>query len=556
MITKKNCTKQKLLGSYYTPYKLAQKIASFFMDDPSIQSILEPACGDGVFLDALLETSLADKTNTITAIEIDAAAAKTARKKVMYNPNIDVLHADFFEFYHENKSTRRYDLILANPPYIRYQYLSKMQREVMSHILTDHGMKSNKLSNAWVGFMAACVHMLSENGKMAFIVPADILQVSYAKELRHFLSEQFQRITLFAFEELIFPDVEQDIVVFFGEKGDFEKGIRIINRKNLNDLDYLDLSMIAYQKRNDSYEKWTNYFLTGEENQVLLSLMDDKRFQRLSDTGTIQVGITTGNNTYFSVDQDTVTSYDLSDAVRPLIGRSFHCNGLYYHPEDWKKNAEQGKNVFLIDFSKKPKEEYTSGQRSYIAFGEWMGIHKGYKCRIRQPWYQVPTGSIPDAFFLRRCHAYPKFFLNCCDAVSTDTMNRICFHESEEPERILLSYYNSISFAFTEICGLNYGAGALELLPKETGSILVPVLNGIPIQEVKRILSVIDQMIREDAPIETVLDLVDKEILIGYLHIDANACETARNIWGKLQSRRQNRYATHKIDKNQAGSSL
>lgn len=34
---------------------------------------------------------------------------------------------------------------------------------------------------------------------------------------------------------------------------------------------------------------------------------------------------------------------------------------------------------------------------------------------------------------------------------------------------------NSISFAFTEICGRNYGGGALELLPKETGNILVPI---------------------------------------------------------------------------------
>ena len=66
--------------------------------------------------------------------------------------------------------------------------------------------------------------------------------------------------------------------------------------------------------------------------------------------------------------------------------------------------------------------------------------------------------------------------LNCCNAVSTDTMHRIKFNDGVEPERILLSYYNSISFAFTELCGRSYGGGVLEILPREVGNILVPNL--------------------------------------------------------------------------------
>ena len=85
--------------------------------------------------------------------------------------------------------------------------------------------------------------------------------------------------------------------------------------------------------------------------------------------------------------------------------------------------------------------------------------NEGYKCRIREHWYQVPSVWIPDAFFLRRNNLYPKFVLNCCGAVSTDTMHRIKFNKNVEPERIALSYYNSISFAFTEICGQKLWGG-------------------------------------------------------------------------------------------------
>ena len=56
MILKEDSSEQKLRGAYYTPLKLAKKMVDFFKDDLSIKSILEPSCGDGVFVDALLES--------------------------------------------------------------------------------------------------------------------------------------------------------------------------------------------------------------------------------------------------------------------------------------------------------------------------------------------------------------------------------------------------------------------------------------------------------------------------------------------------------------------
>ena len=55
MVLRKDSTRQKLRGAYYTPLKLAEKIVEFFKKDSSIQTILEPSCGDGVFIDALIK---------------------------------------------------------------------------------------------------------------------------------------------------------------------------------------------------------------------------------------------------------------------------------------------------------------------------------------------------------------------------------------------------------------------------------------------------------------------------------------------------------------------
>ena len=200
------------------------------------------------------------------------------------------------------------------------------------------------------------------------------------------------------------------------------------------------------------------------------------------------------------------------------------------------------------DYPVKVKDFFLDAKYLYVGAGKtWvpeylLGYNNtGYKCKIREKWYQIPSVWVPDAFFLRRNNLYPKFVLNCCDAVSTDTMHRIKFNNDIEPERIVLSYYNSISFAFTEICGRSYGGGVLEILPGEVGNVLVPILDCVPIEKVKEILYQVDEIVRNGENIEEALDLVDNSILGEYLHVNEKTCSMARGIWKKMQHRRLKR---------------
>lgn len=144
---------------------------------------------------------------------------------------------------------------------------AEKQREIQSSILTSHEMKSNKLINAWVAFLVACVQLLSDNGKIAFVIPAEILQVVYAEDLRLFLSNQLSKITLLTFEQLVFPDIEQEKLVFIGEKS-----IKIIELSNLEDFKKLDLNSNGFQKLKHVKEKWTKYFVSAEEIIFIPSL--------------------------------------------------------------------------------------------------------------------------------------------------------------------------------------------------------------------------------------------------------------------------------------------
>lgn len=541
MKLKEDSSTQKLRGAYYTPLPLAEMMVKLFTNRTDCNSVLEPSCGDGVFLDALIKADGIKQYANVEAIEIDGTEAKKVKERMASYENVKVINKDFFDFYIANKDSIQYDLILGNPPYIRYQYLEEKQRELMAEILASQGMKANKLVNTWVGFIVSCVNLLSKNGKIAFVIPAEIMQVAYAEDLRLFLSNNLSKITLITFEELVFPDIEQEIVVFVGEKGNEEKGIRIVELNNLEDLKSFDIEANGFQKLQHVHEKWTKYFTNVEENVLVKQIREDKRFQKLSDIALINVGITTGNNKYFSVGQKTVEKYKMQDVVRPLIGRSSHANSIYFKCEDWLQNVKNNKAAYLIDFPDVEYKRYPKKHKEYIKEGEKNGENKGYKCSIRDRWYRIPSIWVPDAFFLRRNNLYPKFVLNQCNAVSTDTMHRIKFNEGIEPERAILSYYNSISFAFTELCGRSYGGGVLEILPGEVGNIYVPKLDVVPIEEIRELLEQIDLIIRTKGNIEDALDIVDRKILVDVLGLEQKVCTDARCIWKKLQRRRLNR---------------
>ena len=98
------------------------------------------------------------------------------------------------------------------------------------------------------------------------------------------------------------------------------------------------------------------------------------------------------------------------------------------------QNVKNNKAAYLIDFPDVEYKCYPKKHKEYIKEGEKNGENKGYKCSIRDRWYRIPSIWVPDAFFLRRNNLYPKFVLNQCNAVSTDTMHRIKFNEGIEPE--------------------------------------------------------------------------------------------------------------------------
>ncbi len=529
----KNASSEKLRGGFYTPEKIASFMLKWAINGKSDASILEPSCGDGVFLEQIKESGF--KYKKITAIEFDeieaikADAIKLRSKKV--------INTDFHKFC--NTTKEKFDIIIGNPPYIRYQYFDAIQQNEASKVFEKAKLKYSKLTNAWVSFVIGSSLLLNDNGKIAFVLPAELLQVSYANQLRDFISAFYNKINIVSFEKLVFPDIQQEVVLLLCEKDNSNQHqIEHIEVKDADALITLDITKLKNPQKRIGHKnnKWTFYFLNQKEIDFLDEVAQLKSLQTIGDFSKVEVGITTGSNDYFTVDSAIVNFYQLQDFAKPMVGRSVQVNSLIFTEKDWMQNAQTSAKAHLLVFPPNGALKGKQGALDYIAMGEQQGINKGYKTGIREQWYVVPSIKLSDALFLRRNNLFPKLVDNQAQAYTTDTMHRVNIKEGIDKKTFIASYYNSLSFAFAEIVGRSYGGGVLELMPSEVEKILLPYHKSN-----KALSSFIDERMRKKMDINKILEYTNLKILKDGFGFSTSEIKLANSIWQKLSSRRMNR---------------
>lgn len=525
---------EKLRGGFYTPEPIAEFVLRWGINGSSDFDILEPSCGDGVFLEQLAKHKF--KYSTITAVELDQAEAEKAEQINLKHK--EIINADFHTYC--NNTHKRFDFVVGNPPYIRYQFFDRMQQVEAGDIFIKAGLTYSKLTNAWVSFVVGSSLLLKDKGgRIGFVLPAEILQVSFAQQLRNFLAHFYNKINIISFEKLVFPDIQQEVVLLLCDKNNSkEHNIEHIELRDASELKTLDVSRLRSPKKNIDFKsnKWTFYFLEQEEIDFLENIAKNRNIPTLGKFANVEVGITTGSNDFFTVPLSTVEEYDLHDYARPMVGRSVQVNSVIFTDKDWEKNKNSPAKAHLLVFPDRKNLNKKNGAIKYIAHGESLGIHKGYKTGIRDDWFVVPSLKISDALFIRRNNLYPRLIINEAKAYTTDTMHRVFVHQGTNIKALIASYYNSLSLAFTEVSGRSHGGGVLELMPNEAERVVLPYHK-----DNDSLLPQIDKLIRNKTDIEDVLKVTNQIILIEHYDLTQKEIKLAHGIWKKLSYRRLNR---------------
>lgn len=182
------------LGQVFTPPAVVEAMLALVRN---CGRVLEPACGDGVFLQHF---------PFAVGLEIDARHAP---------PGARVM--DFFAL-PEDES---FATIIGNPPYVRYQDIALQTRRLIRCSVLDGR------ANLYLLFIEKCLRHLAPGGELVFITPRDFVKATSAVPLNRLL---YGAGTVTDFVELgdsrLFDGATPNCAIWRFERGNFSRRTR------------------------------------------------------------------------------------------------------------------------------------------------------------------------------------------------------------------------------------------------------------------------------------------------------------------------------------------
>lgn len=197
-------------GQFWTPDWVADAMIRYVSANTDF--VFDPATGRGAFLRALrrLDTPKiafygTDIDPTVLSDEVYNQADSTVELR------------DFIK----NPPKRRFRAIVANPPYIRHHRLDEETKLLLKSIsVQTMGFAIDGRAGYHIYFLIQALSMLESGGRLAFIMPADSCEGTFAPKLWQWIGENFCLKGVATFEQVAtpFPGVDTNAVLFFLEK--------------------------------------------------------------------------------------------------------------------------------------------------------------------------------------------------------------------------------------------------------------------------------------------------------------------------------------------------
>ena len=319
------------LGQYFTPRHVAGLMLSLSECDFDAR-ILEPSSGEGVFLDILGEAGF----TKVVGVEIDP---ELAQHSVFDVQNESFLSHDAFA---------RYDMVIGNPPYIRWKDLDDSAKEEFRS-LPDWNVLFNSLSDYLIPFISKSITHLNEGGELIFVTPSFWMHTQHSANLREWMLTQGNFKQILAFDEAaVFPGVASSIIIFRFVQGtpntdsvDLYKwiGLRSLPTSNLtieNEELFEHMKIPAFKLKHH----WTLAPLDIQERldelEASCSLLDrsslffERNKSSLGDVVDIANGMVSGLDAAFKVDESLLKRLtEIERSALMMVTKAFQLEPVF-----------------------------------------------------------------------------------------------------------------------------------------------------------------------------------------------------------------------------------
>lgn len=210
---------RKLRGGYYSPIDLARLILARLRLRPD-DLVLDPACGDGSFLEA----ALAEGATHVVGLDVDPDAAREARARL--GVKVRVGCADALAWNTPEEAARAAGialpsrgrlLVVGNPPYVEAKRLPRETKRALAERFPE---ALDGAPDLYLYFLHACLRWLGPRDRLAFVLPNKVLVNANAQRVREVLLDtQRLRGLWLATRAGLFPGAAVYPVVLFAGAG-------------------------------------------------------------------------------------------------------------------------------------------------------------------------------------------------------------------------------------------------------------------------------------------------------------------------------------------------
>lgn len=276
----------------------------------------------------------------------------------------------------------RYNLIIANPPYVRHHHIPKHEKDRLQILAQSaSGIHMQGLAGLYCYFLMLAHAWLAPEGIAGWLVPSEFMDVNYGRALKDYL---LNRVTLLQIHRFDPNDVQFDdtlvssAVVWFQNRKPCPNDCATFSYGGTLDQPAITKAIPLPELRDEP--KWTQF--------PLLTTRNNGHMVTLDDLFTIKRGIATGGNSFFVLREQEIQEHRLPLSVfRPLLP-----SPRYLASDQITANADGQPNIepklFLLDCDL-PEDEvqirYPNLAR-YLETGKARFAH-GYICSHRSPWY-------------------------------------------------------------------------------------------------------------------------------------------------------------------------
>ncbi len=397
---------RRRFGQYFTPPAVARFMVDWALGGGA-KSIHDPGFGLGAFLDA------ADGRGArFSASEVDRRAVRFFQES-SHRWNGELREEDYLLVW-----GRRFDAIVCNPPYLRFQRF-RDRHAILAGFRKNLGFRLSGYTNSASAFLVKSLSELTPGGRLAYVTPLEFLNTGYGMGVKERLLASGASLSLIQLdcEKDVFPDVITSVGIVLLDTGAAADAVRFHSVRSLEELEEtLGGPPIASVPTADlrPEERWIPHFTAR-------SIRPDRtRVGSILQYGRFTRGIATGANDFFVMRPSRARALSLeAEETARCITKSRQVRSAVFTKRDLAALADKDDPVLFFRAGPRPSPPAAT----YIAHGEERGLHRRYLLRQRRPWFKSETRNPAPLLLGVFSRGDYKVVLNRSGA-----LNLTCFH--------------------------------------------------------------------------------------------------------------------------------